>query len=107
MQLAVSAWVAQGIPGLDEPAAEASPELRVIRERWNSSSHFLLHAMHYPDVAAKQEALVEVGFDEYYMRLSPTFDTPIGPHDWLTRHVIVGCGERHAEYSVFHYYVLR
>lgn len=60
-----------------------------------------------PDVAAKQEALIEVGFDEYYMRLSPTFDTPIGPHDWMTRHVIVGCGERHAEYSLFHYYVLR
>jgi hypothetical protein len=59
------------------------------------------------DVAAKQEALIEVGFDEYYMRLSPTFDTPIGPHDWMTRHVIVGCGERHANHSVFHYYVLR
>jgi Protein of unknown function (DUF3237) len=60
-----------------------------------------------PEVASKQEALIEVGFDEYYMRLSPTFDTPIGSHDWLTRHVIVGCGERHAEYSVFHYYLLR
>ncbi len=60
-----------------------------------------------PEVAARQEALQPVDFSEYYMRLSPTFDTPIGKHDWLTRHVIVGCGERHAEYSVFHYYIVR
>lgn len=60
-----------------------------------------------PEVARRQEALEPVDFSEYYMRLSPTFDTPVGEHDWLTRHVIVGCGERHAEYSVFHYYIVK
>lgn len=60
-----------------------------------------------PEVAEKQEKLIEVGFDEYYMRFSPTFDVQEGPHDWLTRHVVVGCGERHADHSVFHFYILR
>lgn len=60
-----------------------------------------------PDVAHRQETLQPVDFSEYYMRLSPTFDTPIGKHDWLTRHVIVGCGERHPEFSIFHYYIVK
>ena len=59
-----------------------------------------------PEIAEKQERLEEVGFDEYYMRICPTFECEIGPHDWLTRHVIVGCGERHADYSIFHYYIV-
>lgn len=60
-----------------------------------------------PEVAEKQEKLIEVGFHEYYMRFNPTFDVEVGPYDWLTRHVIVGCGERHADHSVFHFYILR
>jgi len=36
------------------------------------------------------------------------FDTPIGPHDWLTRTVIVGTGKRHAnpDYTIFTYYAV-
>jgi len=59
-----------------------------------------------PEVARRQEALEPVDFSEYYMRITPTFDTPIGKHDWLTRNIIVGCGERHADFSMFHYYLL-
>jgi hypothetical protein len=40
------------------------------------------------------------------MRLAPTFDTPRGPHDWLTRTVIVGRAERHADHSVFDYFAV-
>ena len=43
-----------------------------------------------------------------YLRLTPVFDVPAGPHDWLTRTVIVGTGVRHAEpeHVVFTYYAV-
>jgi hypothetical protein len=48
------------------------------------------------------------GDREYYFRLTPVFDTPVGPHDWLTRTVIVGTGKRHAnpDYTIFTYYAV-
>ena len=57
-------------------------------------------------VARRMEALEPVDPSEYYMRLAPSFDAPVGPHDWLTRTVIVGCAQRHADHSVFHYYAV-
>jgi len=30
-----------------------------------------------------------------YFVITPVFDVAVGPHDWLTRTVIVGMGERH------------
>ncbi|MGH9043339.1 MAG: DUF3237 domain-containing protein [Acidimicrobiales bacterium] len=30
------------------------------------------------------------GASGFYMRVTPTFEVPEGPHDWLTRHVFVG-----------------
>lgn len=40
------------------------------------------------------------------MRFSPVFTVPKGPHDWLTRTVIVGIGERKPDpdHSIFRYY---
>jgi len=48
------------------------------------------------------------GDREFYFRCTPVFDTPIGPHDWLTRTVIVGTGKRHAnpDYTIFTYYAV-
>ncbi len=48
------------------------------------------------------------GDRDYYFRITPVFDTPIGPHDWLTRTVIVGSGKRHAnpDYTIFTYYAV-
>ena len=48
------------------------------------------------------------GKDAAYLRLTPVFRTPIGPHDWLTRTVIVGAGERreNPDHTVFRYYVV-
>ena len=48
------------------------------------------------------------GDREFYFRITPVFDTPIGPHDWLTRTVIVGTGQRHAnpDYTIFTYYAV-
>lgn len=44
----------------------------------------------------------------YYFRITPSFRTPIGPHDWLTRTVILGVGKRHQDpdYTYFRYYVV-
>ena len=48
------------------------------------------------------------GDREFYFRITPVFDTPIGPHDWLTRTIIVGTGKRHAnpDYTLFTYYAV-
>ena len=43
-----------------------------------------------------------------YFRLTPYFRAPEGPHDWLTRTVIVGGGERRTapDRTLFRYYAL-
>ncbi|HEY4710033.1 MAG TPA: DUF3237 domain-containing protein [Candidatus Acidoferrales bacterium] len=48
------------------------------------------------------------GDREFYFRLTPVFDTPVGPHDWLTRTVILGTGKRHAnpDNTIFTYYAV-
>jgi Protein of unknown function (DUF3237) len=48
------------------------------------------------------------GDADYYFRITPVFDTPVGPHDWLTRTVIVGSGKRHAnpDRTIFTYYAV-
>lgn len=48
------------------------------------------------------------GDREFYFRITPVFDTPVGPHDWLTRTVIVGTAQRHAkpDYTIFTYYAV-
>jgi hypothetical protein len=48
------------------------------------------------------------GDREFYFRCTPVFDTPVGPHDWLTRTVILGTGKRHAnpDNTVFTYYAV-
>lgn len=46
--------------------------------------------------------------DDTYFVCSPEFDTPVGPHDWLTRHVIIGRGRRipAPDHTVFDYFVV-
>jgi hypothetical protein len=43
---------------------------------------------------------------EYYLRAQPTFETPVGKHDWLTRHVFIGVGERRPDGNFVRYYAL-
>ncbi|HKJ75067.1 MAG TPA: DUF3237 domain-containing protein [Alphaproteobacteria bacterium] len=44
-----------------------------------------------------------------YFRMTPYFDAPTGPHDWLTRTVILGTGERRGnpDHSLFTYYAVK
>jgi hypothetical protein len=43
-----------------------------------------------------------------YFFITPTFDTPIGPHDWLTRTVILGRGTRKPDpdHTMFDYFAV-
>ena len=45
-----------------------------------------------------------VGPGEYYMRVSPRFDVPEGPHDWLGKHVFVGVAEKIPGANRIHYF---
>jgi hypothetical protein len=42
----------------------------------------------------------------YYFRCTPTFETPAGKHDWLTRHVFIGLGERFEQGNKITYYTV-
>lgn len=64
-----------------------------------------------PDAMARLRAWAfeggdPVSPDDYYLRGQPTFETPKGKHDWLTRHVFVGVGERRPDGNVLRYYAL-
>ena len=48
----------------------------------------------------------EAGFDEYYMRVTPRFDAPAGPHEWLSKHVFVGVAEKLPGANRIHYFVV-
>ena len=47
-----------------------------------------------------------VAHEEYYLRGNPTFECSTGKHDWLTRHVFVGVGERCADGNRLRYFAL-
>jgi hypothetical protein len=41
------------------------------------------------------------------MRLSPSFEVPPGPHDWLSKHIFIGTGRRGPEGSIFRYWMVK
>jgi hypothetical protein len=43
---------------------------------------------------------------EYYLRAFPAFEVEAGKHDWLTRHVFIGIGERKTDGNLIRYYAL-
>jgi hypothetical protein len=49
----------------------------------------------------------EVDPASYYMRIAPSFEVPVGPHDWLAKTVFVGTGERRPDHSIFRYWAVR
>ena len=57
-----------------------------------------------PEVTARMERLDPVDTSEYYMRLSPFFEAPVGKHDWMNRTVFVGTANRQADHSVFRFW---
>ena len=59
-----------------------------------------------PEVIDRIMAKEPVDPSEYYMRLAPVFEAPVGPHDWLTRTVFIGTGNRRPDHSVFRYWAV-
>jgi len=57
-------------------------------------------------IAEKMRANEAVGFDDYYMRVTPRFDAPAGPHEWMSRHVFVGVAEKTPGANRIHYFVV-
>ena len=41
---------------------------------------------------------------EYYMRVSPKFDVPAGPYEWLSKYVFVGVAEKIPSANRIHYF---
>lgn len=60
-----------------------------------------------PEIAEKMARNEDVGADDYYMRVTPRFDVPEGPHDWMAKHVFVGVAEKVPGANRIHYFVVR
>ena len=63
-------------------------------------------------VSAKPgEGLISHGTPQpRYFRFTPRFKVAEGPHDWLMRTVVLGCGSRRSDpvdHSIFRYYAVR
>ena len=58
------------------------------------------------EAMAKMSRNEPVGPGEYYMRVSPKFDAPEGPHEWMSRHVFVGVAEKIPGANRIHYFVV-
>lgn len=57
-----------------------------------------------PDVIRRLESGEEVDPADYYFRIAPTFEAPLGRYDWLNRIIAIGIGHRFPDgpvYSVF------
>lgn len=56
------------------------------------------------EVMKKLSLRQDVDISEYYMRTSPTFEVEAGRHDWLSKHIFVGIGEKTPEGNVINYF---
>ena len=59
-----------------------------------------------PEIGEKMARNEDVGPDDYYMRVSPKFDVPEGPHDWMSKHIFVGVAEKVPNANRIHYFML-
>lgn len=57
-----------------------------------------------PEVAERMSRNEPVDPSDYYMRVSPKFDVPAGPYDWLAKHVFVGVAEKIPGANRIHYF---
>jgi hypothetical protein len=59
-----------------------------------------------PEALARIEAGETVGPGDNYVRVTPRFEAPAGPHDWLNRTIFVGVAERRGSSTFFDYYAV-
>lgn len=59
-----------------------------------------------PEIVRALLAGEQVDPQSYYMRMTPRFEAPEGPYDWLNRTIFVGVGQRNPAGSVFRFWKL-
>ena len=59
-----------------------------------------------PGVLARIEAGDDVGAAAPYCRITPRFEVPAGPHDWLGRTIFVGVAQRRGASTDLEYYAV-
>lgn len=59
-----------------------------------------------PEVLARIERGEPVGEADIYCRVTPRFEAPAGPHEWLNRTIFVGAAERSGNSTHFDYYAV-
>ncbi|CAN5486128.1 hypothetical protein BH09PSE4_BH09PSE4_03930 [soil metagenome] len=59
-----------------------------------------------PEIGERMTRNEPVDHSEYYMRVSPKFDAPAGPHEWMSKHVFVGVAEKIPGANRIHYFVV-
>ena len=59
-----------------------------------------------PEAFARIEAGESVDPSENYVRITPRFEAPEGPHAWLNRTIFVGTAERRGASTHFDYYAV-
>lgn len=57
-----------------------------------------------PEIVRALLAREPVDPRSYYMRMTPRFEAPEGPYDWLNRTLFVGVGQRNPEGSIFRFW---
>ena len=57
-------------------------------------------------IGEQMRANQDVAFEKYYMRVTPRFDAPAGPHEWMSNHVFVGVAEKLPGANRIHYFVV-
>ena len=59
-----------------------------------------------PEVIKRVEQRLEVDRDAYYFVTAPVFETSLGQHDWLTKHIFVALGDRTPEKLIFRVFLV-
>lgn len=57
-----------------------------------------------PEIAERMSRNEHADPSEYYMRVSPKFDVPEGPWDWMSKHIFVGVAEKLPGSNCIHYF---
>ncbi|MGZ3248262.1 MAG: DUF3237 family protein [Croceibacterium sp.] len=59
-----------------------------------------------PEAMARVEAGESADPNDTYCRITPRFEAPQGPHDWLNRTIFVSVAERRGPSTLFDYYAV-
>ena len=72
------------------------------------NAHYLLEADDGTRMYINNMGYIDTTVEPHYFRITPYFKVPAGKHDWLSKTVIVGGGERktNPDHSIFRYWAV-